>query len=51
MIDFLIILFNLALIALYVFIALIVLMFIQLISYKLFNFNIYKWLYKKLIIE
>lgn len=43
--------FDIILISIYLFIAFILIMIIQLISYRVFHFNLYKWLYKKLMEE
>ena len=43
--------FDLILISIYIFIIFILIMIIQLISYRVFHFNLYKWLYKKLMEE
>ena len=40
--------FDIILISIYMFIGFIMFMIIQLISYRVFNFNLYKWLYKKI---
>lgn len=43
--------FDIILISIYMFIGFIMFMIIQLISYRVFHFNLYKWLYKKLMEE
>ena len=40
--------FDIILISIYMYIGFIMFMIIQLISYRVFNFNLYKWLYKKI---
>lgn len=43
--------FDIILISIYMFIGFIMFMIIQLISYRVFHFNLYKWLCKKLMEE
>lgn len=43
--------FDIILISMYIFVGFIIFMIIQLISYRVLHFNLYKWLYKKLMEE
>lgn len=38
-------------IMMYAIVGLIIFMIVQLISYRVFNFNLYKWIYNKLVEE
>ena len=49
--NILLLYFDILLLIFYVFIAFIIFMIIQLISYRVFHFNLYKWIVKKLFEE
>ena len=50
-IDIFVIIIDIFVIIMYAIVGLIIFMIVQLISYRVFHFNLYKWIYNKLVEE